>query len=566
METTRLAVKVGRLEAACVWALALLAAIVVLRSASPRFIWDDDGTYLATARALATTGEYRLVNLPHSPAQTKYPPLYPALLATVWPTKAGWPAGYLQLKAVNAVGLALIVVSTWYLLRGVPTVTTCGRIVGAATIASAPALLAHAEQLVSDVWFTVFLIGLVLARATAGSRPAGLVLTGVLAALAALTRIVGLALVLGALLDVWATHGRRKVLWTLLAAICLIVPWLIWITLMSDATLGPLERQYVVYEQSLWRRLPEDPLLIGVLIWKNVVGLVRAVPDVLNVPTWWMVLLWGLLFVTGIRVVHRTALLRIAGWLLLPYVIVVIGHPYPMIRYLVPLVPIATVVAAAGFDRLVLRGEIPLAADGRDWLVFLRPTASIAMVLWLGANLIWIGRFPDVTQHSIHGGFGRSMPFDWRGFEQTFAWLRENTQPDAQLASAYGSLYFAFTGRRTVRPWFHEPDLYEPDYGIGKYSCQDVTAIHDDLHRLSIQYLIVDPQLADLDSAYGASCVSELLNQYPSEFVLEFTSAIGNHRAYRLAGPAHASSTEPRSALPAHPPGMSVEPVPVAAR
>ena len=282
---------------------------------------------------------------------------------------------------------------------------------------------------------------------------------------------------------------------------------------------------------------------------------VRATPDVLNVPTWWMVLLVSVLAIAGVSAIRSTPLWRTLGFLIVPYLIVVVGHPYPMIRYLVPLVPIVAIFAAAGFDRLI-RHSVPLLA-GDSWHELTRLTALIGIAMWIGANLMWIARFPAVTHHSIHGGFGRAISFDWRGFEQTFAWVRQQTRPDARLATAYGSLYYAFTGRKAVRPWFHEPDLYEPDYGIGHYSCQDAPAIHDDLRRLSIDYLIIDPQLNDLDSAYGTSCLSKLLSDYGSEFVLEFTSTNGNHRVYRLVTPTVGPASEPRTDRRLHPAGTS---------
>jgi hypothetical protein len=43
----------------------------------------DDGVYWVTAKAIATGQGYRIISLPEQPYQTKYPPLYPALLSLV---------------------------------------------------------------------------------------------------------------------------------------------------------------------------------------------------------------------------------------------------------------------------------------------------------------------------------------------------------------------------------------------------------------------------------------------------------------------------------------------------
>ena len=47
-------------------------------------VYHDDGIYVSTAKALAEGKGYRLINLPDSPTQTKYPPLYPIFLALIW--------------------------------------------------------------------------------------------------------------------------------------------------------------------------------------------------------------------------------------------------------------------------------------------------------------------------------------------------------------------------------------------------------------------------------------------------------------------------------------------------
>ncbi len=43
--------------------------------------YHDDSIYWVSARSLATGDGYRIESLPGEPYQTKYPPLYPALLA-----------------------------------------------------------------------------------------------------------------------------------------------------------------------------------------------------------------------------------------------------------------------------------------------------------------------------------------------------------------------------------------------------------------------------------------------------------------------------------------------------
>ncbi|HOK48481.1 MAG TPA: hypothetical protein PLK67_21220, partial [Bryobacteraceae bacterium] len=46
--------------------------------------FHDDALYYVSAKSLAGGAGYRIASLPGEPPQTKYPPLYPALLAGVW--------------------------------------------------------------------------------------------------------------------------------------------------------------------------------------------------------------------------------------------------------------------------------------------------------------------------------------------------------------------------------------------------------------------------------------------------------------------------------------------------
>src|SRR5262249_20240384 len=84
---------------------ALVLAGVLARTASLRLhpgSWgqcQDDAIYGATAKALAEGEGYRQIFLPGSPPQTKYPPLYPALLAILWSAWPDFPANLLLLKS-----------------------------------------------------------------------------------------------------------------------------------------------------------------------------------------------------------------------------------------------------------------------------------------------------------------------------------------------------------------------------------------------------------------------------------------------------------------------------------
>src|SRR6266849_5220060 len=82
-------------------ALAGLAVVYIAAfRAQPVGLFHDDGIYAVTAKALAEGRGYRIISLPDQIPQTKYPILFPALLAGIWKLEPRFPENALWLKLV----------------------------------------------------------------------------------------------------------------------------------------------------------------------------------------------------------------------------------------------------------------------------------------------------------------------------------------------------------------------------------------------------------------------------------------------------------------------------------
>src|ERR1051326_3820416 len=106
------------------WKPAPLLALILLIAPSAVFLWfhsdmpafgdiHDDSIYYVSAKSLAE-GHYRIENLPEQPNQTKYPPLYPALLSIAWRIQPRFPqnlpiAAWLSWLALPAMLFELMV-------------------------------------------------------------------------------------------------------------------------------------------------------------------------------------------------------------------------------------------------------------------------------------------------------------------------------------------------------------------------------------------------------------------------------------------------------------------------
>src|SRR5215467_2763830 len=54
--------------------------------------YHDDSIYWVSAKSLADGHGYKIASLPGEPYQTKYPPLYPALLSLIWRIDPNFPS------------------------------------------------------------------------------------------------------------------------------------------------------------------------------------------------------------------------------------------------------------------------------------------------------------------------------------------------------------------------------------------------------------------------------------------------------------------------------------------
>jgi hypothetical protein len=196
--------------------LTLLAVAYILVAAwqySPALFgaYHDDTLYFSAAKALAEGDGNVLPNLPESPAQTKYPPLYPLLLSLVWRVQPHFPDNLTLAWALNlSFGLVLVLASVGVLRR---LGSTRREALGlAAVLALNPYTILWTNLLLSDVLFAALTLLAVLAADCAVRRREGpfwgwWAAAVLLAWLATSTRTLGVA-VLGGLF-VFAIVNRK---------------------------------------------------------------------------------------------------------------------------------------------------------------------------------------------------------------------------------------------------------------------------------------------------------------------------------------------------------------------
>lgn len=267
-------------ETLAVVALAIASAMLAVYLSHPHIVGHDEGIYAAAGRALARDGQHSLINLPSEPPQTKYPPLYSALLAPVWLAFPDPPGNIPALKCVNAFLLGATVAVFWLRLRRVQGLTPVHRVLGPAVLVFLPRVFSFTDLLISEVAFVLLVTALLLAVPPQGPVTSGRALAiGVLAGLVVLTRTAGVGIVAGLLIYLLVCRTLRTAALATATCALLTVPWGLWRALAISPTISPLERYYVSYEPSAWQSLFTDPGFTWRVVVANAELLLRERAD-----------------------------------------------------------------------------------------------------------------------------------------------------------------------------------------------------------------------------------------------------------------------------------------------
>ena len=175
--------------------LACLAVILSALDPSPHDGGDNAG-YLSLAHSLASDFRYVEAWDPEEPPHTKYPPLYPALLAATMLLGA---ETWIAFKVLSALFVALAVVLSYVWVRDRHGTRFAVGI--AMVLVFSPAFLWSSQWILSDPLFLALTLGCLWAfdRSTGGDRSGAWIAAGcAMAILATFTRTAGLPLVLAA--------------------------------------------------------------------------------------------------------------------------------------------------------------------------------------------------------------------------------------------------------------------------------------------------------------------------------------------------------------------------------
>lgn len=481
--------------------IAVLVAGLALRGVVPAGVgvYYDDGVYLALGRSLAEGRGYVYANLPGEIPGVKYPPLYPAVLAAGWKLLPSYPQNLGMLKVMNAVftGLAaalafLVVVAAWGrpLSRGAegearPEVVIPdhdgGRHLGSAivlVVLAVASLLAYgsaqtmvlATALLSE---PLFLLVSLSALWMAGRRDIHPVVIGLVAAAAFLTRGIGVAVVgavlVGELMRRNVQIGRRvkRVALVALGALPPMAAWIAWSRVHAGEVPRPLAGQYGSYAE--WYAGAGGEILSPGRLRE--IASAHATPFLSNLEMLWIpnaaattanfvLALLGIVAVVGaFRLARRNPALALFPFF---YLLVVLAWPYEPDRFFYAIIPTLTLLLAAGGLAVTER----IRTDMPRW-------GGPLVALVAGLLLVNSAAFEAKAHANRAWSVFQAAPATV--FAPLNDWIRENTPPDAIVASGLDPLVYWETGRAAV-PNFQ---FLAADYGRFDGSAETLAAEFD---------------------------------------------------------------------------------------
>ena len=201
-------------------ALALLCIAVVYVVAIVRIhptylfgLTEDDGIYLSSAKALAEGRGYILPYLPGNPPATKYPILYPWMLSLVWRWNPSFPANLpLAISVSVAFGIAFLM-AAFAFFSGLGGLSRKEALILTGFLAVHPLVMFFGASVLSEMPFAFFALASMSIADRAfypdGKLSRGAV-SGILAGLAALTRVLGFPIIAGIFVTGLARRSWRQ--------------------------------------------------------------------------------------------------------------------------------------------------------------------------------------------------------------------------------------------------------------------------------------------------------------------------------------------------------------------
>lgn len=424
--------------------LVALAFAIATLDTYPIGAGGDDAMYVVLAKALATGQGYHSINVPGAPANTHFPPGYPAILAALWRISPSFPQNVILFKAFNIVCfvVASIGIARFARLRN----TGDGWSIGTGLLAaiSVPSLILVALIFSEPLFLAMIVLVLPAAERFVNEPPdarAALnqgAAIGLAIGVATLVRSHGVVLVPAVLLPLAMQRRWRDIAATLAAFLLCFVPWQLWCATHVGAVPTPLLGQYDSYTGWWIRGFREiGPSMVSRTLARttnDALGMFAALFSPIRglLPHTVTLLSLGVLVIAGVVAGRRripVTLLFLAG-----YLTIVAVWPFQPSRFIWGVWPLLLMVLLVGAR----------AATQPRWPPVARVVVAAAAAWALVGHIAYEGR-------AIRGRWWSTIPRA-AAPHISFAvdWTSSRTAPGDVIATEDDGAVFLYTGRPAV--------------------------------------------------------------------------------------------------------------------
>ena len=478
-------------------------------------LYHDDAIYVSTAKSLAEGHGYRLRGVPEEPLQTKYPILYPALLAVVWDMWPSFPNNLLVMQGISLLaGAATVGLCYLYFVR-FGYFSRSEAAAAGVLCATCPSFLYFSTHTMAEMPFALLMVVALWAVDRQLVRPSQSRLAhvglGIVVALPFLCRTIGAPLIPAAL---WVLfRSRQRLRWYVFGMTATSLPWILWSVMgrgIWDA--NPTVGYYTDYlgcwsstgTQLFWRVVLSNAFAVAhgsaVLCLE---GLADAFPQYGGSGTRWAILVivgvapWMTLF-------PQLRDRRILPWAVSTYLLITLVWSWPPFRFLLPILPFIAAYLVTGLAAVVRSIMAPLAR---------RITAVLGLGLVVGFNVNSLIEHRQLAQQT---GYPRlkvtHTSADWSSYEKVFSWIRQNCEDDDVLACGLDSMIVLYTDCKAVRPYVYRPDrLFYGDSSDPFVSVDELTA---NLKRHRARYLVQLPMPGFAEEKLIEEVIDELYHRH----------------------------------------------------
>jgi hypothetical protein len=407
----------------------------------------DDSIYFVCAKSLAEGRGYRILSLPAEPYQTKYPPLWPLILAGIWKLDPRFPENlhWGMMLAWTALPAFVVLAWRWFRRGGIDR-----RLAAALClmIAWSPCVIVMSAGLMSDLVFSVALLAAILAIETADRSTWRVLGAAILASAAYLIKTAALPLIVAG--PLWLVLRKKYRAAALMAGAMLpaVAGWMLWsrahmsrsrdlVTLYYTNYLG-----YQIYNVH-WHDLP-------LVMWKNLDGLFCGIAELLifdlakgPAGTYLARFLAVLVIAGTVRLALRSGMSPY-HWFALAYTaILLVWHFPPNNRFLLPLFPLLLAGLATELTNFarVIQDEWPRGRVHK--LIVAGLCSGAAGVVYVA--IVWNIRALTYELPLVISQHRAVLASD----RQTFAWIAQNA-PVGNFYAYDDPVFYLYTGRHAT--------------------------------------------------------------------------------------------------------------------